>query len=92
MTDLTQATADAILQRHGMKVRGDRLLLSNNSNELRRLMAGSPYEADYRGVLLRVAGADRNDNKPVKFSGVQNKCISIPLGPIVTGDGREPAF
>lgn len=92
MTDLTQATADAILQRHGMKVRGDRLLLSNNSNELRRLMSGSPYEADYRGVLLRVAGADRNDNKPVKFSGVQNKCISIPLGPIVTGDGREPAF
>jgi putative DNA primase/helicase len=92
MTDLTQATADAILQRHGMKVRGDRLLLSNNSNELRRLMSGSPYEADYRGVLLRVTGADRNDNKPVKFSGVQNKCISIPLGPIVTGDAREPAF
>lgn len=94
MTDLTQATADAILQRHGMKVRGDRLLLSNNSNELRRLMAGTTFEADYRGVLLRVAGADRNENKPVKFSGVQNKCISIPLGPIVTDDRQknEPAF
>ena len=92
MTDITQLTADAILQRHGMKVRGDRLLLSNNSNELRRLMAGTSFEADYRGVLLRVQGADRNDNKPVKFSGVQNKCIGIPLGPIVTGDGREPAF
>lgn len=94
MTDLNQATADAILQRHGMKVRGDRLLLSNNSNELRRLMAGTTFEADYRGVLLRVAGADRNDNKPVKFSGVQNKCISIPLGPIVTDDRHrhEPAF
>ena len=93
MTDLTQVTADAILQRHGMKVRGDRLLLSNNSNELRRLMAGTTFEADYRGVLLRVVGADRNENKPVKFSGVQNKCISIPLGPIVTDDRRqEPAF
>lgn len=92
MTDLTQATADAILQRHGMKVEGDRLLLSNNSNELRRLMAGTTFEADYRGVLLRVKGADRNDNRPRKFSGVQNKCIGIPLGPIVSGDVRAPAF
>lgn len=84
MVDLTKATADAILQRHGMKVEGDRLLLSNNSNELKRLMVGTTFEADYRGVLLRVKGADRNNNAPRKFYGVQSKCISLPLGPIVT--------
>lgn len=92
MADLTQATADAILQRHGMRVRGDRLLLANNNDSMKRLMSGTTFEADYRGVLLRVAGADRNDNKPARFNGVQTKCFSLPLGPIVSGDRNEPAF
>jgi putative DNA primase/helicase len=92
IVDLNDKTANALLQRYGMKVRGDRLLLSNNSNELRRLMAGSTFEADYRGVLLRVDGADRNDNKPSKFNGVQTKCISLPIGPIVSDDRNLPAF
>lgn len=91
IVDLNQATADALLQRHGMKVRGDRLLLSNNSDELRRLMAASSFAADYRGVLLRVTGADRNNNEPVRFNGVQSKCISLPLGPLVSDD-RQAAF
>lgn len=90
--DISQAVADAILQRHGMKVRGDRLLLSNNNDALRRLMHDTTFAADYRGVLLRVTGADRNDNKPVKFNGVQSKCISLPLGPLVSSDGDAPAF
>ena len=75
-----------------MRVRGDWLLLSNNSNELRRLMEGTTFEADYRGVLLRVEGADKNDNKPERFSGVQTKCIRLPLGPLVRSDREEPAF
>lgn len=91
IVDLNKQTADALLQRHGMKVKGDRLMLSNNSNELRRLFNGTTFEADYRGVLLRVDGADRNDNKPTKFNGVQTKCITLPIGPIVT-DERTVAF
>ena len=92
IAELSQKTADAILQRYGMKVRGDRLMLSNTSNELRRLMIDTPFGADYRGVLLRINGADRNDNKPSKFSGVQAKCITLPIGPIVSDDRRLPAF
>ena len=92
IVDLNEKTANTILQRYGMKVKGDRLLMSNNSNELRRLMAGTTFEADYRGVLLRVDGADRNDNKPSKFSGVQTKCISLPIGPIVSDERRVAAF
>lgn len=92
IVDLNQATANALLQRYGMKVKGDRLLLSNNSDELRRLMSGSTFAADYRGVLLRVDGADRNDNKPSKFNGVQTKCISLPIGPIVSDERNLPAF
>lgn len=92
ITDLNPKTADTLLQRHGMKVRGDRLLLSNNSNELRRLFSGTTFEADYRGSLLRVNGADRNDNKATKFNGVQTKCITLPIGPIVSDERQLPAF
>lgn len=92
ITDINEMTADAILQRYGMRVRGDWLLMSNNSNELRRLMEGSTFEADYRGVLLRCQGADKNENKPERFNGVQTKCIRLPLQSIVRGDREEPAF
>lgn len=82
ITEINEVTADAILQRYGMKVKDEWLVLSNKSTELRRLMAGTTFEADYRGVLLRVAGADKNANKPERFNGVQNKCIRLPLGAI----------
>lgn len=92
ITEINEVTADATLQRYGMRVRGDWLLLANNSNELRRLMNGTTFEADYRGVLLRVEGADKNDNKTERFNGVQTKCIRLPLAPLVRSDRDEPAF
>lgn len=81
--------ADAFLQRSGMKIKGDRLLVSNTSNELKRLMAGTAFEADLRGALLRVEGADKFENKPTKFNGVQSKCVSLPLGPLLD-ENRMP--
>lgn len=81
--DIGSTKADAFLQRHGMRVKDGFLVLSNTSNELRRLVAGTPFEADLRGMLLRVPGADRNVNKPLKFNGVQSKCIRVPLDPIL---------
>lgn len=96
MADINDVTADALLQRYGMRVKDGWLVLANNSNELKRLMAGTSFEADYRGVLLRVDGTDKNANAPMKFNGVQSKCIRIPLEPII-GDlvargHNEPAF
>lgn len=90
--DITMEMADALLQRYGMKVRDDRLMLANGNDALKRLMAGTTFEADYRGVLLRVRGADRNDNKPSRFNGVTTKCFTLPLGPIVSTDRSEAAF
>lgn len=92
MTDISDVAADALLQRYGMKVKDGWLVLSNNSNELKRLMQGTTFEADLRGVLLRVDGADKNVNRPERFNGMLNKCIRIPLGPIVASDRHEPAF
>lgn len=81
--DLQPGAADAFLQRNGMRVKDGFLIISNSSAEPKRLLGDSPYAADLRGMLLRVPGADRNINKPVKFNGVQSKCIRIPVGPIL---------
>lgn len=95
IAEINEITADAILQRHGMRVKGGFLVLANSSNELKRLMQGTTFEHDYRGVLLRIEGADKNNNRPERFNGVAPKCIRIPLGPIIgekPPPAEEPAF
>jgi len=83
---INKETADSILLRYGMRVRDGYIVLSNSSNELKRLMQGTTFEADLRGMLLRIHGADRNDNVAMKFNGVAAKCIRIPVGPMIDGE------
>lgn len=90
IAEINEITADAILQRHGMRLKSGYLVMANGSKELGRLMQGSAFEADWRGVLLRITGADKNDNKAERFSGVPTKCIRIPMGPVV-GEKPQPA-
>lgn len=77
--ELTAAAADALLQRHGMRVRDGQLLFANNSSALKALVHGSSFESDLRGHLLRVPGASRRENKPVKIGPSVVKCVAIPL-------------
>ena len=79
---LTQPDAEATLQRYGMRVVNDDLLLSNNSHSLVELLHGTPYGADWRGQLLRVPGVRRHD-KAVRFNGQASKCVAVPLGSIM---------
>jgi putative DNA primase/helicase len=81
--DLKPEAAADHLMRHGLKVKDGHLLLSNTSTELKRMMAGTGFEADLRGVLLRTAGASKWNNKAEKFSGVPTKVIALPLKPLV---------
>ena len=79
--------AEALLNRHGMRTMGrSRLYISPSSQELKRLLEGTPFEADVRGVFRRVKGADRNDNKPMKFAGVSAKVIGIPLDGLLSDE------
>lgn len=87
---ISSSTAEAILQRNGMRTDGDRLIISNQSMELRKLMQGTPFEADLRGVLRRVRGADRAGNRTYKFSGIGSKVISIPLQPLLAEEIQLP--
>lgn len=92
--EMSADTANGFLQRYGLKVRNGQLLASNTSTELRRLMAGTGFEADLRGALLRVPGATKGelgkDGKPKaeKFNGIASKVVALPLRPIV---GELPA-
>lgn len=77
--EMQSSSADAMLQRYGMRIREGRLLISNRSDQPKKLMAGTSFEADLRGVLLRYPGADRYDNRTQRFNGQESKCISLPI-------------
>jgi putative DNA primase/helicase len=94
--DTTPAVAEAVLRRHGMAIVphgpdpvAAELLVSNNSTELQKLLAGTPFAADIKGQLLRVNGA--LNHTPVSFNGVKSRCVSIPMSEII-GDDPAPRF
>jgi putative DNA primase/helicase len=81
--------AVALLGRYGMKITDNHLLLSNTSTELRNLMADTNFAADWRGILLRLPGADRNDNKAVRMNGVCVKVTRVALCQIFEGEPQR---
>lgn len=87
--DVKDVAADAVLQRYGMRIQRregiPRLMLANGSLELKRMMSGSPFAADLRGMLLRLPDADRGDNRPARFNGSLSKWISVPLAGVLEG-------
>ena len=86
--DIGQSVADAVLTRHGMRVAGEWLVFSNKSLGVQELMRGTPYEQDMRGLLLRIKGADRNNNNPLSFNGSASKVVRVPLARVV-GQQRD---
>ena len=80
--------AESTLLRYGMRVVRESpellwLVISNSSHELRKLVEGTGYDADLRGMLLRVPGADRNNNVGMRFNGTLSKCIRVPIQAMV---------
>jgi len=55
---------------------------------VQELMRGTPYEQDMRGLLLRIKGADSNNNNPMSFNGSATKVVRVPLSR-VTGQQRD---
>jgi putative DNA primase/helicase len=87
--DMEQDMATALLSRYGMKIMDNYLVLSNTSNELRQLMSDTTFKADWRGILLRLPGADRNDNRAIRMNGVAVKVTRVDLSSIFEGDCRR---
>jgi putative DNA primase/helicase len=96
-TDVVSAKeADATLRRHGIRVeiKEGVLLFGTGIGNLKKLVEKSSYSTDLRGQLLRLPGATRYEDKPVRFNGRNSKCVCIPLGPILddtrAGDDESP--
>lgn len=85
--------ADAALERLGLRVKLKgpewRLIIANDNEGRRELLAGTAYAADLRGLLLRLPGSDRMDNKTERFTGVNRKCISISLADVLQPAGGQ---
>ncbi len=76
---MSSVGAAAVLARYGMRIKDGRLLVSNKSEQAKKLFTGTPYASDVRGALKRVPGADTYENKTVRIGGVETKCVSLPL-------------
>jgi putative DNA primase/helicase len=76
-----------IMRDHGMNISGEFLVFQNGSTALRRLVAGTQFENDVRGQLLRIKGAKRFEAK--RFApGVVSRCVGIPMS--LLRDDDEP--
>lgn len=80
--ELLHKDINATLQRYGMKVLKGHLMISNTSEALVKLMAGTPYQSDLRGMLSRVSGV-RKWPDPVCINGATTRCLAIPIDMIV---------
>jgi len=74
--------AQAALQRHGMKVVKGQLMIANTSDALVKLVAGTAYAADLRGLICRLP--EVSDRQAVaSINGKSGRCIAIPLASLV---------
>ena len=85
---LTMREADALLQRHGMRVKDGLLLFSNKSEALPRLVANAKFESDLRGYLKRITGATNFGNKAIKIGPNLGKAVAIPLTVVLPCDNH----
>lgn len=89
---IDQVVANDTLRRHGIRAEfgAGELWFGTSVSSLKHLVEHMPFVTDLRGQLLRVAGAKRVVGTK-KFNGVDSKCVSVPIDPILTeavGGGR----
>jgi putative DNA primase/helicase len=75
--DITMTAAEAHLGRLGMKVEGDRIVISNTAKGLRRILDGTPWADCYATVLGRLPGATKAG--VVRFKGLAgvSRAVSV---------------
>jgi len=74
--NISNSEAKSILE--AMNIRGDGLFLAvGNSEQIARAFSKTPYAADWRGLLSRMPGVERN--KQVRINGRNAKCVVIPF-------------
>jgi putative DNA primase/helicase len=77
--DIGMATAEAHLGRLGLKVEGDRIVISNTAKGMRRILDGTAWADCYATVLGRLPGATKAG--VVRFKGLAgvSRAVSLPF-------------
>ncbi len=71
-------TAEIILNRIGVKADKDYLFVSNSSNEIKKMLSGTPWARNHNKILMRLDNAEAIDS--TRFSsGVRTRAVKIPL-------------
>lgn len=83
-----QQSASIWLRRLGMRVEDNYLIVSDNSEYIKRVLSNTAYSKNYHTILGRVNGAEKIDN--TRFgSHIRSKATKIPLKEIF-GDLDKP--
>jgi putative DNA primase/helicase len=77
-TIISHKDANLALQRHGFRVENGLFLVSNNHNEVAKILKETPWGSNWRRALLRISGAE-SYSKTVRFAGSPSKCVSLAV-------------
>jgi len=70
--------AEAELRRYGIKVESDMVFIANKSDNLRKILAGTPWERDWGRPLKSLKGAEGAD--PMYFApGITARATILPI-------------
>jgi len=81
-SDLYAADCNAVLERHGLQVTGDALMVSNTHAQLKRILKDTPWGGGWGRLLKRIPGATAPAT-PQRFAGTQTRAVRIPIAQIL---------
>ena len=74
--------AGKALERYGIIVDGDRLIVSNSHTEIKRILNDTPWGTGWARLLGRIDGAVKPKDA-VRFNGVRSRCTEIPIYQVI---------
>ncbi|UTJ49802.1 CHC2 zinc finger domain-containing protein (plasmid) [Atlantibacter subterranea] len=86
--EMAVSYAKKALSHANIRVEGNEIWLANNSTQIPKLLAGTPYGADWRGQLKRVEHVTTSKN-PKKFNGVNSQYVIVPISLLDDTPGQD---
>jgi putative DNA primase/helicase len=71
--------AEAVLGRHGIRVDGDQLLISNTASALAAILRDTAWASSWSAIVARLPGAARSGVIRFKGLGSVSRAVSIPM-------------
>lgn len=80
--DFYASDCNAVLERHGLKVDGDTLLVSNTHAELKRILRDTQWASGWNRLLRRIPESE-SPMAPQRFSGTRTRSVRVPLSAVI---------